>query len=298
MQNTKPAHVFLPSWRDGRLLFFTDVLEGFAARLEYRVAAATLAGETQVRPSGKVDISADTLALCQATADSGAALQPFFRVMGSGNLGHLVSEGARVLPPCAKGVSPFFYISSYHNFLRKYMGDQMQVQAYEAAPVATRVHPEGTRAIYKILSAHLQPARALALIEADIPALETMEGRPATMAKLWGEVAEIQGDSGDLLGAMATLGKAARHNNTEDIWRRRAAMAIRAQAPEKAIAYFDKADSLFPLAPPAALEMARLLVETGRFGRAEPYLMRAASTHPKPVEQLRKTIAKANETSR
>ena len=290
--------MFLPSWRDGQLLFFTDVMEGFAARLEYRVAAATLAGETQVRPSGKAEISADALALCQATADTGPALQQFFRVMGRGDLGHLVEGGARVLPPCAKGVPPLLYISSYHNFLRKYMVDQAQVETYEAAPVAERVHPETTRAIYKILSAHMQPARALALVTADIPALETMQGSPAAMAKLWSEVADIQADSGYPTRAMATLGKAIEHNNTEDIWRRRAAFAMRAQAPEKAIAYFEKADSLFPLAPQAALEMARLLVETRRFGRAEAYLMRAAAAHPKPVEQLRHTIAKANEAAK
>lgn len=285
------ANVILPSWRQGRLLFFTSVTDNYTTRLDYRVAAATMAGETKVSRTFKAPITAEQLAACQQTAEDGPALQQFFGAMGGGNLDKLTSTDAEQLPPCATGANPLIYICSYFNFLRKYSVDQTLVQLYEAREPGARFEAENTLSIYKILSAHLQPERAVALINADIPDIENVVGATTAVANLLREVAIIRHDTGDHGAAIAAMQRAVKLHETEDKWRRLADFAIADKQPHQAIDYFVKAETLSPLAPPPALRMAELLIEAGRSNQAEPFLARAEKAFTKPVQALRAKMA-------
>ncbi len=295
MNKPDVTHVFLPSWRDGRLLFFTDVKDNYTTRLDYRVAAATAPGETTVKRSFKAPISAKSLALCQETADNGPALQKFFRVVGGGNIGDLTSENLDYLPPCATGASPLIYVCSYLNFLRKYAVDQTLVKNYESAPVGKRFHMESSLSIYKILSSHMQPQRAMALIRADIPDIQKVSGAKTAVANLLREVAIINFDAEDTAAAIEAMLHAAKLCSTEDKWRRLADFAIAAGKPEDAITHFTSAEALAPLAPPPAFRMAKLLVDAGRFEEAAPFLNRAEAVFAKPIEALRQRITAAQQ---
>ena len=147
MFNPDTTHIFLPCWREGRLLFFTDIKEGYSNRLEYRVAAATAKGHLKVERTFKAQISPEQLALCQETAYNAQDLQQFFQVMGSGNIGHLVDETLITLPPCAGKSNRLIYICSYLNLLRKYAVDQQIVKNYEAQTREQRFSSESALAI-------------------------------------------------------------------------------------------------------------------------------------------------------
>ena len=286
-----PPNVVLPSWRGGRLLFFTSLTDNYSMRLEYRVAAATMPGETTVKRTFKAPISAEQLAKCQETADNGPELQKFFHAIGRGNLDSLALKERYHLPPCAAGSDPLIYICSYFDFLRKYSVDQALVSNYENLDPAQRFQPESSLFIYKTLSAHLQTNRAIKLISADIPDVLKVKGAQPAVANLLREVAVIQADSGSFKAAIEAMKQAAKLQPTEDKWRRLGDFAFSSDQPLDAIAFFTKAENLSPLAPPPALRMARLLIEAGRAQEAAPFLDRAEKTFPKPVEALRAKIA-------
>ncbi|MCF6273624.1 MAG: hypothetical protein L3J37_10635 [Rhodobacteraceae bacterium] len=289
MSQPSALNILLPSWRQGRLLFFTSFADGYTTRLDYRVAAATAAGETKVKRTFKAPVSAEDLEKCQKTADNGPALQRFFHMLGRGNLDELLNETP--LPPCAEGVSPLIYMCSYFNFLRKYSVDQTLVKHYEAQTPKNRMNAETALPIYKTLSAHLQPDRAVLLLNADLPDINNVKGGATAVANLLREAAIIRYDAGDNREAINTMLRAAKLHNTEDKWRRLADFAIADNLPEKAIEYFEKAESLAPLAPPQSLRLARLMIEASRSQEAMPYLDRAEAVFKAPVEALRKKVA-------
>lgn len=283
--NTK--NIILPSWRQGRLLFFTSVVDNYTTRLDYRVAAATLPGDTKVLRTHKAGITAEELALCQETADNGVGLQRFFEQVSQGNLDDLTETASQNLPPCANGSNALLYICSYFNFLRKYSVDQTLVKLYEAREPEDRFELESSFSIYKILSAHLQPERAAALIDADIPDILEVRGATNSVANLLREVAVIRHDTGATGVAIQAMLRAVRMHSTEDKWRRLADFAIAGKLPKQAIEFYLKADRIAPLAPPQALRMARLLVESNRPEEAAPFLERAEANFAKQVETLR-----------
>ena len=284
-------HVFLPCWRDGRLLFFTDVKEGYTSRLSYRVAAATEPGSDMVMRTHKAAITPEQLEKCQATANDGAGLQRFFDIMGAGNLGHLVDQKIANLPPCAAESSHLIYACSYLNFLRKYIVDEEIVKQYEGQKPSQRFNPETALSIYKILSATLQAERASALIEADIPDILKLRGRATTIANLLREVSIVKFDAKEFSKAEAAMLQAVKLHDTEDKWRRLADISQARNQSEKAVDYFLKAEERAPLSPPPALRLATLLVEEKRFEEAKPFLERAEATFPKPVEKLYQAIS-------
>ncbi len=280
-------NVILPSWRQGRLLFFTSITDSYTTRLDYRVAAATAPGETKVIRTHKAAITPEEMALCQETADNGVALQRFFEQVSQGNLDELTEMASQNLPTCANGANALIYICSYFNFLRKYSVDQTLVKLYEARKPEERFEPESSFSIYKILSAHLQPERAAALIDADIPDVLKVRGATNSVANLLREVAVIRHDTGATEAAIQAMRRAIRIHNTEDKWRRMADFSIAGKLPKQAIECYQKAERMAPLAPAQALRMAGLLVEANRPDEAAPFLSRAEANFPKPVEALR-----------
>ncbi|NOR62808.1 MAG: hypothetical protein GQ535_09995 [Rhodobacteraceae bacterium] len=288
-------NVILPSWRQGRLLFFTSVVDNYTTRLDYRVAAATLPGDTNVLRTHKAGITPEELALCQETADNGVELQRFFEQVSQGNLDDLTEMTPQNLPPCANGANALIYICSYFNFLRKYSVDQTLIKLYEARKPEERFEPESSFSIYKILSAHLQPERAAALIDADIPDLQKVRGATNSVANLLREVAVIRHDTGDTEAAIQAMRRAVSIHNTEDKWRRLADFAIAGKQPKRAIEFYQKAERITPLAPPQALRMAGLLVETNRPEEAAPFLERAEANFAKQVENLRAKLKEQTE---
>lgn len=285
------AHVFLPCWRQGRLLFFTDVKAGYTNRLDYRVAAATKSGSTVVERTFKAAISLESLEKCQATADDGPRLQKFFSAVGGGNLDHLVDQDRLTLPPCADGASPLIYTCSYLNMLRKYSVDQTMITLYENQPVRNRFGLEASLAVYKMLSSHLQPERANKLIEADIPDFRRLSGPTAAVSNLLREAAVIKYDTGDFASAARMMLRSVELSASEDKWRRLADFSIAAKTPKKAINYFLEAEKMTPLAPPQALRLAGLLIDNDRAHAALPFLERVESAMPKPVALLRKKMS-------
>ncbi len=280
-------NVILPSWRQGRLLFFTSVIDPYTTRLDYRVAAATRPNDTVVFRTHKAPITGEGLAKCQETADNGMALQQFFHMLCRGNLDDLTEISAQNLPPCASGPSPLIYTCSYFNFLRKYSVDQALVKHYEAQTPEERFDREGSLSIYKILSAHLQPKRAATLIDADIPDINRVIGAPKVVANLLREVAIIRHDTGKPAAAIKAMQRAAKLHNTEDKWRRLADFAVADQDKDQAIAFYFEAEKLAPLASPQALRMAGLLVDTGQKAEAEAFLQRAEPAFAAQVGKLR-----------
>ncbi len=296
MTPVKTASVILPGWRQGRLLFFTSVTDTYTTRLDYRVAAATLPNQSTVFRTYKAAITDEALEMCQKTADDGTTLQRFFDVISRGNLDDLAAESGQNLPPCSEGANSLIYICSYFNFLRKYSVDQTLVKHYEAQDPKARFNSESSLSIYKILSAHLQPERAIALINADIPDIQSARGASNSLANLLREIAIIQHDTNAPDAAIKTMLRAAKLHNTEDKWRRLADFAMTGKKPDQAIEFFFQAENLAPLAPPQALRLADLLVNAGRTEDAMPFLERAEPSFTKRVENLRAKLEKLKAT--
>ena len=290
MALTDPSSIVIPSWRGARLLFFISITDKDFMRLDYRVAAATAPGETEVKRTFKAPITAAQLAKCQETADNGPALQQFFHALGRGNLGDLESAAEGQLPPCAEGTNPLLYICSYFNFLRKYSVDQALVSRYEKQSVEARMEPESALSVYKTLSAHLQPERASKLIDADIPDIQRIKGPHIAVASLLREAAIIRFDTGDFPAAIATMKQAIKRQDSPDKWRRLGEFAFAAKQPAQAIEFLEHAESLAPLGPPDSLRLARLLIDADRAQDASGFLERAAQAFPGPVENLRARI--------
>lgn len=296
MAPVNTTKVILPSWRQGRLLFFTSVMDSYTTRLDYRVAAATLANDSKVVRTFKANISNEELELCQETAENGAELQQFFSIVSQGNLDELTEETSKNLPPCAAGSNALIYTCSYFDFLRKYSVDQTIVKHYEAQDPKDRFNVESSLSIYKILSAHLQPERAAALIDADIQDIAKLRGASHASANLLREIAIIQYDSKSPDVATKTMLHAVKLHNTEDKWRRLADFAMADSRPDQAIDYYLKAENITPLAPPQALRLADLLVKAGRSEDVAPFLVRVEANFPKQVENLRAQLAKQTAT--
>lgn len=284
------SKIFVPCWRDGRLLFFTTVKEKYTTRIEYIVAAATKPGSGLVERSGKSQITVEELKKCQETADDGRGLQQFFSIMGSGNIGHLVDQDLLKPPPCAGKANVLIYSCVYLDFLRKYSVDQSIVRRYEQAEVAERFDIGITLSVYRILSAHFQPERANELIDADIQDIRSIRGPSGAVANLLRSAAIIKFDVGDFSRAENMMLRAVKLHDTEDKWRWLADICNAGGNSGQAIEYFKRAEEIQPLAPLPALRLAKLLVADENFAQAEPFLERAATAFPKPVQKLRHQI--------
>ncbi len=288
------ASAILPGWSQGRLLFFASATDPQTSRLNYRAAAATKPGETRVFRTYKAPISAQALAKCQETADNGVALQHFFDTASRGNLDELTAKNEPPLPACAEGENTLIYMCSYFNFLRKYSVDQTVVKHYEARTAQERFTPEAALSIYKILSGHLQPERAAALINADIPDLQNIAGPAKHVAKLLQEAAVIRHDTGATDLAIATMQRAIQLHNTTGKWWQLANFAMASNQPEKAISFYFEAEKMAPLVPQHAMRMARLLLDSPTPEKAAPFLDRAEPAFKAQVAKLRaKSSAKA-----
>jgi len=290
MTPANTANTLLPSWRQGCLLFFTSVIDPYTTRLDYRVVAKTNPGETNVYRTYKAAITADELARCQETANDGTALQLFFHSISRGNLDDLVEESSQHLPPCAQGSNSLIYICSYFNFLRKYSVDQTLVKHYEARDPAERFEVESSLSIYKILSGHLQPERAAALLDADLTDIYKINGAMNSVANLLREAAVVRHDTGAHTAAIEIMRRAAKLHNTEDKWRRLADFAIADKNPGAAIDFFLRAESMAPLAPPQSLRVAGLLIDSNQADKAAPFMERAEIAFKPQVESLRAKI--------
>ncbi len=285
------AHVFLPVWRGGRLLFFTDIKEPNSGRISYRAAAATKKGSLDVVRTHKAPISQTEFERCQATADDGPALQRFFRILSGGNLELLAGVSSSQLPPCADGQSVLIYTCSYFNFLRKYSVDEQIIKNYESRLANERFSPEISLSIYKSLSAHLQPLRASALIDQDIPEISEVRGPSRILANLFREAAVVKFDAASYSQAEKFMRHAISLQESEDKWRRLADIHIASGNQNAAIESFFRADKISALAAPPSLRLAGLLIENQRHAEASPYLERAAASFPEAVKKYNARIA-------
>ena len=286
--------VFLPAWRDGRLIFFTNIVNSSSKRLGYFAAAATKPGKTDVTRTGKAPVNADQLAFCQRIADDGIALQKFFAAMGAGNLDLFTDTIQAKSLPYPENSSPLIYTCLYLDFLRKYAVDTEIIRMYSSSPVKQRFHTDRSVGIYKILSARLQSDIAETLIDADLKQNKKLHGASMMIANLLRECAIVKFDLGKFTDAEDYMLRAAKLHNTADKWRRLADFAQADGDRKKTIEYFLKAVTFGPLPAPAALNLGRCLVEEGNFEQARDYVQQAAKVFEKPAKVLMDKIDAAN----
>ncbi len=294
MLTENSEQVFLPVWRDGRLIFFTNIVNSSSQRLGYFAAAATAAGKTDVTRTGKAPINADQLAFCQKIADDGISLQKFFAAMGAGNLGLFTDAIQAKSLPYPENTSPLIYTCLYLDFLRKYAVDTEIIRMYSNSPVKQRFHTDRSVGIYKILSARLQSDTAEKLIDADLKQNKKLHGASMMIANLLRECAIVKFDLGKFAEAEDYMLRAAKLHNTADKWRRLADFAQASGDRKKTIEYFLKAVAFGPLPAPSALNLGRCLVEEGDFEQAREYVQQAAKVFEKPAKVLMERINAAN----
>ncbi len=293
MFNKNNQRFFLPLWRGGRLLFFTNYSEKAAMRQGYIVAAATDAGKTEVKRTQLAGVNPDELAKCQSIADNGAALQQFFDAVGSGSLDRISSQLDQNTPFFTDQSDRLIYICLYLDLLRKYAVDEMIVQNYENTAASTPFNAEVSHGILKILSARLEPKRASALFDRDLEALEKITVSDLAAANFLRAGAMAKSESGNPQDAEKIMLRAVKAQNSEDKWRRLGEFAIANGNDEAAIEYFNTAHALAPLPPPSALIMAKLLAKTGKVDKLEPFLDLTSKAFPKAAEAIRQSIAKS-----
>ncbi len=290
MLTNNNEQVFLPAWRDGRLIFFTNIVASSSARVGYFAAAATEPEKTTVTRTGKAPINSDQLAFCQKIADDGIALQKYFSAMAGGNLDHFTGAIQNKALPFPENTSPLIYACLYLDFMRKYAVDTEIIRMYAISPIKQRFNAERSCGIYKILSARLQSIAAEKLIDADLAQHKKLPGASMSIANLLRECAIVKFDRANYSEAERYMLRAAKLHNTADKWRRLADFALADGARKKSIEYFLKAAGFGPLPAPAALNLGRCLIEEGDFEQARDYVQQAAKMFKKPAAELMKKI--------
>jgi len=281
---------YLPAWRNGQLLFFTNYCPPNSSRIEYIVAAFTKPNETQLHRSGKAQIDAANFKFCQRLVNDGIELQKFFAALGSGNLEHLAAILRDKSIPSANTKNALIYVCMFLDFLRKYAVDTEITRLYSEGSVRTRFNPDRSVGIYKILTARLQSSEAEKLVDADMEKSSKLQGKPMSIANLLRACAIVKSDLGKYSEAESFMLRAIKRHDTEDKWRRLGDFAYSAGERDKAVEYFLKAHEVKPLPASAALIVGRCLVEEGKFDQARPFVEQAAALFAKPAEVLMEKI--------
>ncbi len=292
MFNKDNQQFFLPLWRKGRLLFFTNYAEKSAMRQSYVVAAATEPGQTKVKRTRLAGINPAELEKCQRIANNGPALQQFFDAVGGGNLELFSSQLYKETPFFTEQNDRLIYICLYLDLLRKYAVDEVIIQNYENAPAAAPLNAEVSHGILKILSSRLEPDRASALFDRDIEAFEKHPFSNSAAANFLHAGAMAKSESGNSKDAETIMLRAVKAQNSEDKWRRLGEFAVANGKEEVAVAYYNTAHALSPLPPSSALNMAKLLAKTGKLDHLEPFLEIAGNAFPQAAEAIRQSIAR------
>jgi len=291
MLSGKIDRMFLPVWRGGQMLFFTNYSEGGSSRLSYLVAAATEKGATKVVRTGLAAMSNQEIERCQQLADNGSSTQLFFDAVGSGNLDRFSSQLADETLPIPNGSNRLIYICLYLDFLRKYAVDEEVVRIYSQQTPEARFNTEKAHGIYKILSMRMQPERAGALFDEDIKVFKPA-GKPSLgVSNFFRSAAMAKAESSDFEKAEELMLRAVKAHDTEDKWRRLGEFAVQYGNAEKAVEYYYNAHSKTQLPPPSALAMVKLLLEIGKFDEAEPFIQIFEGPYPDAAINFREKLA-------
>ncbi len=290
MFNKDNQRFFLPLWREGRLLFFTNYSEKAAMRQSYIVAAATEAGQSEVARTQLASVNAEELEKCQSIADNGPVLQQFFDAIGGGNLTRFSSQFDENSTFFIDQSDRLIYICLYLDLLRKYAIDETIVRNYETATPSAPLNAEVSHGVLKILSGRLEPERGSALFDRDLEIYEKSPYSNLAAANFLRAGAMAKSESGNTQDAEKIMLRAVKVKNSEDKWRRLGEFARANGKDEAAIEYYNTAHALSPLPPPSALIMANLLLKTGKLDQLEPFLELTAKAFPKAAEAIRQKI--------
>jgi len=281
---------FLPLWRKGRLLFFTNYSEKTSMRQNYIVAAATETGQQEVKRTQLAAISAAELEKCQNIADSGPELQQFFDAAGSGNLESFTNQLNHGSPFFTDQGDRLIFICMYLDLLRKYIVDEVIVRKYEASRDTAPFSPEISHGILKMLSARLDPERASALFDQEFDRYKAKPVTNLAAANYLRAGAMAKSESGNMQDAETIMLRAVKIQNSEDKWRRLGEFASANGKNEQAVEYYNTAHALSPLPPASALMMAKLLVETEKIDQVQPFLEIVSKAFPAAADAIRQKI--------
>lgn len=283
---------FLPLWRNGRLLFFTNYADKMAMRQNYIVAAATKPGELVVQRTQLAPVSPDDLKKCQDVANNGPELQKFFSSVGGGNLGDLVHQLDESNPFVPEKGDNLIYTCIYLDLLRKYLVDEKIVRKYETAPAPLPLNTEVSHSILKLLSSRFESERGAVLFDRDLELFDRKPVLNPAAANFLRAGAMLKSESGHTEDAEKIMLRAVKIQNSEDKWRRLGEFAEANGKDDTAIEYYNTAHALSPLPPASALLMAKLLVKTKKFGQVGPFLDIVTKTFPDAAKSIREEIAR------
>lgn len=302
MFNKNNQRFFLPLWRNGRLLFFTNYTESGAMRQTYIVAAATEAGKTEVKRTYLAGVSDEDFKKCQYIADNGQELQQFLDAVGSGNLEQFSNQLGKNNPFFTSESDRLIYICLYLDLLRKYIVDEEIVRNYEKAAISAPLNAEKSYGILKTLSARLESARAAALFDRDFAIYESQPASTLAIANFLRSGAMAKSESGNKVDAEKIMLMAVKIQNSEDKWRRLGEFAGANNNPDAAITYYHTAHALAPLPPASALLMANQMIKAGKVEQLQPFLdifkdvfPNAAGEVGKAADAIRKKDAEENQ---
>ncbi len=282
--NNEP--MFLPVWRDGQLLFFTNLITRESSRISYTVAAMTAPDSTKLARTGRAPVTPAQFEHCQNIADNGPELQRFFDALGGGNLralSDLQRQDGLPFPP--KG-NRLIYACLYLDFLRKYMVDEEIVRMYEQAKPENRFNIEKSLGIYKILSSRMEAERANTLVDQDAEFFTQKGHANLALANFYRGTSMVKHEVGQDEAAEERMLQSAKFHNTEDKWRRLGDFAAAQGKTDTAIKYYQTAHDMTPLRPPAALVMAKLLIQNGQPEDAKPFVEQITEVFPDAARAL------------
>ena len=272
MFNKNNQCFFLPLWRNGRLLFFTNFTEPGAMRQTYIVAAATEPGKTEVKRTYLAGIGDEDFKKCQRIADNGPELQQFLDAVGCGNLEQFSNQLGKDNPFFTAESDRLIYMCLYLDLLRKYIVDEEIIRLYEKSPVSAPLNAEKSHGILKTLSLRLESARASALFDRDFAIYESKPAPNLATANFLSAGALAKAQSGNRDDAEKFMLMAVKMQNSEDKWRRLGEFAGANDNPEAAIKYYHTAHALNPLPPASALQMANQLIKARKVDDLQPFL--------------------------
>lgn len=288
MFNKNNQRFFLPLWRNGRLLFFTNYTEPGALRQTYIVAAATEAGKTEVKRTYLAGVSDEDFKKCQHIADNGPELQQFLDAVGSGNLEHFANQLGKDNPFFTDPNDRLIYLCLYLDLLRKYIVDEEIIRIYEKGPVSTPLNAEKSHGVLKTLSSRLEAERASALFDRDFAIYESKPASNLSIANFLRAGAMAKSESGNKVDAEKYMLLAVKMQDSEDKWRRLGEFAGANDNPEAAIKYYHTAHALKPLPPASALLMANQMIKAGTVEELQPFLDIFNDVFPNAADEIRK----------
>ena len=288
MFNKNNQRFFLPLWRNGRILFFTNYTEPGAMRQTYIVAAATEAGKTEVKRTYLAGIGDEDFKKCQHIADNGQELQQFLDAVGHGNLEHFSNQLSKDNPFYTNESDRLIYICLYLDLLRKYIVDEEIVRSYERATITAPLNAEKSHGILKTLSVRLEAERAAALFDRDFAVFESKPASNLAISNFLRAGAMAKSESGNKIDAEKYMLMAVKMQDSEDKWRRLGEFAGANDDPEAAIKYYHTAHALKPLPPASALLMANQMIKAGKVEELQPFLDIFKDVFPNAADEVRK----------